>query len=120
MSRVLFKIIIPAALMAIWVNMCYWICKTDIGIDTFKMWIMCGFPYGITKTIIFLPPSSYGISGGVGMLALDAILAGLIGGVVLIVRVFQILFEVLITILEIAGHFWSRCPEVVEIDDFDV
>lgn len=45
--------------------------------------VLVGFPFGIGKMFVLLPPASYGIGGGVGVLALDLIVGGLIGCVCL-------------------------------------
>ncbi len=45
--------------------------------------VIVGFPFGIGKMIVMLPPASYGIGGGMGVLALDLIVGGVIGCVCL-------------------------------------
>ena len=42
---------------------------------------------------IWLIPGDFGISGSIGVLALNCIIGGLIGGVVLTVKVIRIFFE---------------------------
>ena len=51
--------------------------------DYFLIWLACGVPFGIGK--MFTPiPIGFGISGTVGVVALNLVLGGLIGGVILI------------------------------------
>ena len=38
MKRVLFKVILPLAFVAVWLNMCYWICLGENGILDYE-WI---------------------------------------------------------------------------------
>ena len=83
MKRVLFKVILPLLVIAVWMNMCYWICVDGNGVNWFQFWIMSGFPFGIRKMLMLLIPRNFGIAGSIGVLALDAIIGGVIGVVVL-------------------------------------
>ena len=100
MKRVLFKIILPSALLVFWIMICYSICNKSDGLDTFQFWIFVGFPYGIRKMNLFLLPSGYGISGSIGVFALNAIIGGLIGGIVVIFKIMGILLEIFKIIFE--------------------
>ena len=51
--------------------------------DLFLIWLACGVPFGIGKMFTLIP-IGFGISGTVGVVALNVILGGLIGGVILI------------------------------------
>ena len=53
--------------------------------DYFLMWLCVGFPFGIRRMCLWLVPFGYGISGTVGIFALNIIIGGLIGGLALIV-----------------------------------
>ena len=57
---------------------------------------------------MFLRPRNFGIAGSMGVLALNCIVGGLIGGIVLIIRVIKIFVEILSVI---TGHFWTSCLE---------
>lgn len=52
-------------------------------IDYFLIWLACGVPFGIGKMFTLIP-IGFGISGTVGVVALNIVLGGLIGGVILI------------------------------------
>jgi len=54
MKRVLFKVILPLAFIVVWLDMCYWICLGDNGMNWFQFWIMSGFPFGIQKMLVLL------------------------------------------------------------------
>ncbi len=108
MKRVLFNIVIPLAVMVLWMITCYPVCNKAEGFDYFLYWIMVGCPYGIRKMCMFLIPRNFGIAGSMGVLALNCIVGGLIGGFVLIIRVIKIFAEMLSVI---TGHFWTSCPE---------
>lgn len=108
MKRVLFKIVIPLSVMVLWMITCYPVCNKAEGFDYFLYWIMVGCSYGIRKMCMFLIPRNFGIAGSMGILALNCIVGGLIGGIVLIIRVIKIFIEILSVI---TGHFWTSCPE---------
>ena len=62
------------------------------------MWLCVGFPFGIRRMCLWLVPFGYGISGTVGIFALNIIIGGLIGGLALIVG---LLLGIIHTIREI-------------------
>lgn len=51
--------------------------------DYFLIWLACGVPFGVGKMFTIVP-FGFGISGTVGVVALNIIAGGLIGGVILI------------------------------------
>ena len=51
--------------------------------DYFLILLACGVPFGIGKMFTLIP-IGFGISGTVGVVALNLVLGGLIGGVILI------------------------------------
>ena len=53
--------------------------------DLFLIWLACGVPFGIGKMFTLIP-IGFGISGTVGVVALNIVLGGLIGGVILIYK----------------------------------
>ena len=58
----------------------------DNGVkDFFLIWLACGVPFGIGK-MFRLIPIGFGISGTVGVFALNIVLGGLVGGVILIYK----------------------------------
>ena len=121
MKRVLFKVILPLAFIVVWLDIlpvcvlvlwmitCYQVCNKAEGFDYFLYWILVGCPYGIRKMCMFLVPKNFGIAGSMGILALNCIVGGLIGGIIVLVRIIVIFTEI---IKVIAGHFWTQCPKV--------
>ena len=103
MKRVLFKLILPMAFIVIWLDMCYWICLGENGMNWLQFWIMGGFPFGIQKMLVLLIPRNFGIAGSIGVLALDAIIGGMIGVIVLIMKIIAIIREVINIMMELAG-----------------
>lgn len=95
MKRVLFKVILPLLVIAAWMNMCYWICIRADGFDFSFYWIMIGFPYGIRKMCMFIVPKNFGIAGNIGILALNCVIGGVIGGGIIIIKITSIFIEIL-------------------------
>ena len=95
MKRVLFKVILPLAFIVI--------CLGENGVNWFQFWIMSGFPFGIQKMLVLLIPRNFGIAGSIGVLALDAVIGGMIGVIVLAIKIIAIIREVINIIMELAG-----------------
>lgn len=109
MKRVLFKIIVPVLILVLWILMCYPVCQQENGFDYFLFWIMVGFPYGIRKMCMFLVPKNFGIAGSIGILALDCIIGGLIGGMIVIIRIINTVMEIIKLISGTFGHNVQKC-----------
>lgn len=56
--------------------------------DYFLMWLLVGCPFGIRRMSLWLVPRGYSLSGTVGIVALNLIVGGLIGGLALISGIF--------------------------------
>ena len=59
--------------------------------------------FGIQKMLVLLIPRNFGIAGSIGVLALDAIIGGMIGVIVLAIKIIAIIREVINIIMELAG-----------------
>ena len=101
MKRILVKIVLPVSLLAVWMITCYPICRKAEGFDFFLYWVLVGCPYGIRKMCIILIPKNFGIAG--------SIVGGLIGGVVVILRMVMVLMEIIKIISDTSGHDVQRC-----------
>ena len=95
MKKALFKIIIPVCVLVLWMITCYPVCDKADGFDYFLYWILVGCPYGIRKMCMFLVPKNFGIAGSMGILALNCIVGGLIGGIIVLVRIIVIFMEII-------------------------
>lgn len=114
MRRVLFKILLPAILIALWMNVTYYACVKDGQLDYFMYWLITGCPFGIKAIGGFLYPVGFDISGGLGVLALNLVLGGIVGGVVLIFKILGIGVEVIkFFIFDVFG----RTLPVIDLDE---
>ncbi len=93
MKRVLFKILIPLTAIGLWMLTCYYWSNTEAGLDYFKYWICCGFPFGLRRMWLWLIPKGFGIQG-IAVVAVNFIVAGIIGGFVVIFHLAKIFYEI--------------------------
>ena len=91
--KAIMTFIIKAGFIAIWMITCFYICKGNDGFDMFKYWIICGFPFGITKMCMILMPKDFDIAGGVGVLALNVVIGGIVGGFILAAKIIRLPVE---------------------------
>lgn len=77
------KTVLPVLAAVLLFSMFSRIFTENGAIDWFLVWLACGVPFGIGKMFTLIP-IGYGISGTVGVVALNIVLGGLIGGVILI------------------------------------
>lgn len=92
-------------IIIVWGITCYCICRSEEGFQYFVYWIIMGFPFGFRRLSFFLAPRGLGIAGEIGVLSLDAIVAGLIGGIFLVKKIVVILADY---IRAITGLFRRR------------
>jgi len=97
--KVFFKeILLPIGLAACLAAFLKPIYMADGVCDYFLMWICVGLPFGLRRMSLWLVPSGYGISGSVGVFALNLIVGGLIGGLAffvgLLIGVFHTIREI--------------------------
>ena len=85
-------------LIVIWALTCYSICRSEEGFNYFLFWILNGFPFGFQKLRMLLFARGLGLAGEIGVFALDAIVAGLIGGIFLIKKLVVIMADYIRTV----------------------
>lgn len=76
-------------LIAVWILACYYFCTGSGELEMIKLWVLCGIPFGMKKMCFLLFPRNLGIAGGVGVLAINAVIGGFIGGFVLVITIIK-------------------------------
>lgn len=94
MSRIIFKIILPIAIMALWMDVAYYACLDNGNFDFMKFWIVAGLPYGIKAMGGILYPVGFDLQGGILILALNIILGAVLGGFALAFKILAIIGEI--------------------------
>mgnify|MGYP000808403830 FL=1 len=78
----------------------------------FYVWLCCGIPFGIRRMFVWLVPHGYDIAGTVGIIALNFILGGIIGGVILIWRLVVAAWYIPLTIYRLLTTDKGATPPV--------
>lgn len=90
MKNIITKIILPLIAIGLWILVCIPIATRPDGFNYIMFWIVAGLPFGIRFMSLKLIPQSYGLSGALGVFALNAVIGGLIGGAMLIAVIIKI------------------------------
>jgi hypothetical protein len=78
---------------------------TNDGVtDYFKVWLACGVPFGIWRLRVWLIPRGFDIGGTVGVWALNIIIGGLIGGVVVVWRLLVAAWYTILTVYRLVTY----------------
>ena len=78
------SVALPIAVAAILAILFKPVYMTDGQINYLLMWICVGVPFGIHRMFLWLVPHRFDLAGTVGVVALNVILGGVIGGFALI------------------------------------
>ncbi|MCI8593608.1 MAG: hypothetical protein HFI88_15055 [Lachnospiraceae bacterium] len=62
------------------------LCVEDGQCDYLKLWLCMGIPFGVHRMFLWLVPRGYDIGGTMGVLAVNLLIGGVIGGAVLVWR----------------------------------
>ncbi len=90
MKKLMLRVILPALGILLWLAICYPVCNRAEGYNYFMFWILAGLPFGTHWMFLKLAPKGYGLSGTIGAFAMKVIIGGLIGGVILLIRIVRI------------------------------
>ena len=83
------KVIAPIALIGILLLLFKPIYFVDGKVNILYLWLAVGIPFGVQKMFVWLIPKNYDLGASVGIIALNFIVGGLIGGVVAVIRILQ-------------------------------
>ena len=95
MKSIITKTILPLIAIGLWLAVCIPIASRPEGFNYFMFWVIAGFPFGINFMCLKLVPKSYGITGAVGVFALNAVIGGLIGGAMLMTSIVRIFINII-------------------------
>lgn len=59
------------------------------GINYLLMWICIGIPFGIHRMCLWLVPTKFDLAGTIGVVAVNIIVGGIIGGFALVFQVLK-------------------------------
>lgn len=87
MGELLKKVIVPIGAAIFWVTLFYPLCVENGVCDYLKLWILVGIPFGIQRMFIWVIPKGFDLGSTVGILAMNILVGGVIGGLVLIYQI---------------------------------
>ena len=98
------KVVLPVFLAWFLFSMFKNVFTKDGVTDYFKVWLVCGIPFGIWRMRMWLIPSGFDLGGTLGVWALNFIIGGLIGGVIIVWRLIVAAWYVILTVFRIVTY----------------
>ena len=92
------KTILPVAAAALLYCIFRSACVKNGELDYLWLWILCGLPFGIWRLRLWIIPGGGSLGSGIALFALNFILAGIIGGFVLVWRLIVAAWYVPLTV----------------------
>ena len=87
-KRFAVSVLLPLVIAAAFALLFKAVYMSPEGINYLLMWICIGIPFGIHRMCVWIVPTKFDLAGTIGVMAVNIILGGIIGGFAL---VFQIL-----------------------------
>ena len=83
-SEFMRKVIVPAGTAMFLAAMFYPLCVENGVCDYLKLWILIGIPFSVHRMFVWVIPKGFDIGGTVGVLVMNLLIGGVIGGIILI------------------------------------
>ena len=96
-KRFTVSVLLPIVIPAVFALLFKTVYTSPEGINYLLMWICIGIPFGIHRMCIWLVPTKFDLAGTIGVMAVNIIVGGIIGGFAF---VFQILKGTVQTVAE--------------------
>ena len=80
------KTVLPVGITICLVLMFKGLFQADGRTDYVSLWVCCGIPFGIPRMFIWIVPYGHDPAGTMGIILMDLVVGGIIGGVVLLWR----------------------------------
>lgn len=95
-KRFMISVLLPIAIALVAALLFKAVYMKPEGINYLLMWICIGIPFGIHRMCVWLVPTKFDLAGTIGVMAVNIIVGGIIGGFAF---VFQILKGTVQTII---------------------
>lgn len=86
MGEFLRKVIVPLGAAVFLYALFYPLCVEKGVCDYLKLWILMGIPFGVHRMFVWIIPKGFDIGGTAGVLVMNLLVGGVIGGVILVWR----------------------------------
>ncbi len=95
------KVVFPIMAAALSVALFYPLCVENGACDYLKLWMLAGIPFGVHRMFVWVIPKGFDLGGTVGMLVLNLLVGGVIGGFALVWNVIRAVFYLLCSIMAV-------------------
>lgn len=92
------KCVLPMVVAALLYFMFKTVCIKDGKLDLLLLWILCGLPFGLHRMHIWILAGTGSLSGDIALFVMNFVIAGLIGGFVLVWRLLVAAWYIPLTI----------------------
>ena len=86
-KRFIVSVLLPLAIAAAFALFFRAVYTSPEGINYLLMWICIGIPFGIHRMCVWLVPTKFDLAGTVGIIFLNVLVGGIIGGFALVYQV---------------------------------
>lgn len=98
------KVALPVFLACLLFSMFTPVFTKDGVTDYFKVWLVCGIPFGIWRVRLWLIPSGFDLGGTLGVWAVNFIVGGLIGSVIIAWRLLVAAWYIILTVYRLVTY----------------
>ena len=83
------SVLLPIVIAAVFALLFKAVYMSPEGINYLLMWICIGIPFGIHRMCVWIVPTKFDLAGTIGVMAVNIILGGIIGGFALVFQVLK-------------------------------
>ena len=88
-KRFAVSVLLPIVIAAVFALLFKAVYMSPEGINYLLMWICIGIPFGIHRMCVWIVPTKFDLAGTIGVMAVNIILGGIIGGFALVFQVLK-------------------------------
>lgn len=88
-KRFTVSVLLPIVIATVFALLFKTVYTSPEGINYLLMWICIGIPFGIHRMCIWLVPTKFDLAGTIGVMAVNIIVGGIIGGFAFVFQVLK-------------------------------
>ena len=77
------RVIVPVVAAIFLAALFYPLCMENSVCDYLKLWVLMGIPFGVHRMFVWVIPKGFDLGGTVGILVINLLIGGVIGGMIL-------------------------------------
>lgn len=77
------RVIVPVVAAIFLAALFYPLCVENSVCDYLKLWVLMGIPFGVHRMFVWVIPKGFDLGGTVGILVINLLIGGVIGGMIL-------------------------------------